>query len=153
MIEVFTVGGGEYLVNVFNAVASWAGSGGYRGLIRVVMVMAFTWALLVTAWNMDPRALLKWFMQATLMYMVVMVPTISVKVTDRTNPGVTAAVVGLITGTALALLLGSVKSANGALVFCVVLGLLFWSKARWLVPGVILGAAVAGWLGGVASGP
>ncbi len=93
MIEVFTVGGGEYLVNVFNAVASWAGSGGYRGLIRVVMVMAFTWALLVTAWNMDPRALLKWFMQATLMYMVVMVPTISVKVTDRTNPGVTAAVV------------------------------------------------------------
>ena len=44
MIEVFTVGGGEYLVNVFNAVASWAGSGGYRGLIRVVMVMAFTWA-------------------------------------------------------------------------------------------------------------
>lgn len=105
MIEVFTVGGGEYLVNVFNAVASWAGSGGYRGLIRVVMVMAFTWALLVTAWNMDPRALLKWFMQATLMYMVVMVPTISVKVTDRTNPGVTAAVVdnvpvglGLIAG-------------------------------------------------------
>ncbi len=93
MIEVFTVGGGEYLVNVFNAVASWAGSGGYRGLIRVVMVMAFTWALLVTAWNMDPRALLKWFMQATLMYLVVMVPTISVKVTDRTNPGVTAAVV------------------------------------------------------------
>lgn len=105
MIDVFTVGGGEYLVNVFNAVASWAGSGGYRGLIRVVMVMAFTWALLVTAWNMDPRALLKWFMQATLMYMVVMVPTISVKVTDRTNPGVTAAVVdnvpvglGLIAG-------------------------------------------------------
>ena len=96
MIEVFTVGGGEYLVNVFNAVASWAGSGGYRGLIRVVMVMAFTWALLVTAWNMDPRALLKWFMQATLMYMVVMVPTISVKVTDRTNPGVTAAVVDKI---------------------------------------------------------
>src|SRR3546814_439925 len=93
MIEVFTVGGGEYLVNVFNAVASWSGSGGYRGLIRVVMVMAFTWALLVTAWNMDTRALLKWFMQATLMYLVVMVPTISVKVTDRTNPGVTAAVV------------------------------------------------------------
>ncbi len=46
---MFTVGGGEYLVNVFNAVASWSGSGGYRGLIRVVMVMAFTWALLVTA--------------------------------------------------------------------------------------------------------
>jgi len=60
--------------------------------------------------------------------------------------GVTAAVVGLITGTTLALLLGSVKSANGVFVFCVVLGLLFWSKARWLVPGVIIGAAVYGGL-------
>ena len=66
--------------------------------------------------------------------------------------GVTAAVVGLITGTTLALLLGSVTSLNGALVFCVVLGLLFWSKARWLVPGVILGAAVYGWLVGAVSG-
>lgn len=105
MIEVFTVGGGEYLVNVFNATAAWAGSGGYKGLVRVVMVMAFTWALLVTAWNMNPRALLKWFMQATFLYLVVMVPTITVKVTDRANPGVTAAVVdnvpiglGLIAG-------------------------------------------------------
>lgn len=66
--------------------------------------------------------------------------------------GVTAAVVGLITGTTLALLLGSVTSLNGALVFCVVLGLLFWSKARWLVPGVILGAAFYGWLVGAVSG-
>ena len=66
--------------------------------------------------------------------------------------GVTAAVVGLITGTTLALLLGSLKSVSGVLVFCVVLGLLFWSKARWLVPGVIVGAAVCGWLVGAASG-
>lgn len=27
MLEVFTVGGGEYLVNVFNAVAAWSGEG------------------------------------------------------------------------------------------------------------------------------
>lgn len=66
--------------------------------------------------------------------------------------GVTAAVVGLITGTTLALLLGSVKSMSGVLVFCAVLGLLFWSKARWLVPGVIIGAAGFGWLAGAAGG-
>ena len=39
MLEVFTVGGGEYLVNTFNAVAAWSGGGGYKSLIRVVMVM------------------------------------------------------------------------------------------------------------------
>lgn len=92
-VEVFTVGGGEYLVNVFNAIAAWTSAGGYRGLLKVVMVMAFTMALLGTAWNMDPRYLFKWFMQATLMYLVLMVPTASVKVTDRTNPGLAPALV------------------------------------------------------------
>ena len=60
--------------------------------------------------------------------------------------GVTAAVVGLIAGTTLALLIGNLRSAQGALVFCVVLGVLFWSKARWLVPAVIVGAALYGGL-------
>lgn len=39
MLEVFTVGGGDYLVNTFNAIAAWTGSGGFKSLIRVVMVM------------------------------------------------------------------------------------------------------------------
>ena len=66
--------------------------------------------------------------------------------------GVTAAVVGLIAGTTLALLIGSIRDVHGVLVFCVVLGLLFWSKARWLIPAVILGAAGYGWLLGVVNG-
>ena len=49
MLEVFTVGGGEYLVNVFNAVAAWSGGGGYRSLLRVVMVMGLIYSLLVVA--------------------------------------------------------------------------------------------------------
>ena len=39
MVEVFTVGGGDYLVNVFQAVAAWTGDGGYKSLLQVVMVM------------------------------------------------------------------------------------------------------------------
>lgn len=66
--------------------------------------------------------------------------------------GVTAAVVGLIAGTTLALLMGSIRDVNGALVFLVALGLLFWSKARLLVPAVILGAAVYGWVWGLLVG-
>ena len=37
MMEIFTIGGGEYLVNIFNAVSAWTGGGGFRALLRVVM--------------------------------------------------------------------------------------------------------------------
>ena len=39
MVEIYTVGGGDYLVNVFQAVAAWTGDGGYKSLLQVVMVM------------------------------------------------------------------------------------------------------------------
>ena len=39
MVEIFTVGGGDYLVNVFQAVSAWTGNGGYKSLIQVVLVM------------------------------------------------------------------------------------------------------------------
>lgn len=93
MLEVFTVGGGEYLVNTFNAIATWTGSGGFKSLIRVVMVMGLIYALLVTAMDLDWRAWFRWFIQSTLIYLVLMVPTVTVKVTDRVNPGLAPATV------------------------------------------------------------
>jgi conjugal transfer mating pair stabilization protein TraG len=93
MLEVFTVGGGEYLVNTFNAVAAWTGSGGFRSLIRVVMVMGLIFALVVTAFNLDWRAWFRWFLQAALLYSCLMVPTVDVKVTDRINPSLAPATV------------------------------------------------------------
>lgn len=93
MLEVFTVGGGEYFVNTFNAIAAWTGSGGFKSLIRVVMVMGLIYALLVTALDMDWRVWFRWFIQSTLIYTCLMVPTVTVKVTDRTNPGLAPSVV------------------------------------------------------------
>src|SRR3546814_20048831 len=89
MLEVFTVGGGEYLVNIFNAVAAWSGGGGYRSLIRVVMVMGLIYSLLVVAFTLNYKAWLNWFLQATAIYLCLMVPTVDIKVTDRNNPGLT----------------------------------------------------------------
>ena len=93
MLEVFTVGGGEYLVNTFNAIAAWTGSGGFKALIRVCMVMGLIYALLITAMDLDWRAWFRWFVQSTLIYLVLMVPTVTVKVTDRINPGLAPATV------------------------------------------------------------
>ena len=92
-VEVFTIGGGAYIVNVFNAVAAWTGGGGYKSMIRVVMVMGLIYSLLVTAFNLDWRAWLNWFLQSTLIYLCLMVPTVSVKVTDRINPALAPALV------------------------------------------------------------
>lgn len=93
MLEVFTVGGGEYLVNIFNAVAAWSGGGGYRSLLRVVMVMGLIYSLLVVAFTLNVRAWMNWFCQATAIYLCLMVPTVSIKVTDRINPSLAPAVV------------------------------------------------------------
>jgi conjugal transfer mating pair stabilization protein TraG len=93
MLEVFTIGGGEYIVNVLNAVAAWTGGGGFRSLIQVTMVMGLAYVLLVVAFSLNWKAWLNWFLSATLMYGVLIVPTTEVKVTDRINPGLAPAVV------------------------------------------------------------
>ncbi|MBB5712341.1 conjugal transfer protein TraG N-terminal domain-containing protein [Sphingomonas xinjiangensis] len=93
MVEVFTIGGGEYIVNTFNAVAAWTGGGGYKSLIKVVLVIGFVYALLAVAFTMNVRAWLNWFLGSTLIYSCLMVPTVDVKVTDRINPSLAPATV------------------------------------------------------------
>ena len=93
MVEIFTVGGGEYIVNVLNAVAAWTGAGGYKSLIQVALVMGLALAVIVLAFNQDWRAWLNWFLGATLIYMCLMVPRMDVQVTDRVNPGLAPATV------------------------------------------------------------
>ena len=55
MVEIFTVGGGEYIVNVLNAVAAWTGAGGYKSLIQVALVMGFALAVIVVAFRAMER--------------------------------------------------------------------------------------------------
>lgn len=69
MVEIFTVGGGDYLVNVFQAVAAWTGNGGYKSLLQVVMVMGLALSAITLAFNQDWRAWINWFLGATLIYL------------------------------------------------------------------------------------
>lgn len=91
MVEIFTVGGGDYLVNVFQAVATWTGNGGYKSLLQVVMVMGLGLSALTLAFNQDWRAWINWFLGATLIYSCLMVPRLDVHVTDRLNPSLAPA--------------------------------------------------------------
>lgn len=93
MVEIFTFGGGDYLVNVFQAVAAWTGNGGYKSLLQVVMVMGLALSAITLAFNQDWRAWINWFLGATLIYSCLMVPRLDVRVTDRLNPSLAPATV------------------------------------------------------------
>lgn len=93
MLEIITIGGGEYIVNVMNAVAAWTGDGGFASLIQAVMVMSLAYGLLMMAFTFDWKAFINWFLTATLIYMCLMVPRVTVLVTDRINPGLPGAAV------------------------------------------------------------
>ena len=111
MMEIYTIGGGEYIVNVLNAVSAWTGGGGFRSLLRVVMVMGFIYTLLIVAFSLNWRAWLNWFLGATLMYGALIVPTTTVQVTDRLNPSLAPSTVGNVpVGLAL---IASVSSTAG----------------------------------------
>lgn len=91
MVEIFTVGGGDYLVKVFQAVAAWTGNGGYKSLLQVVMVLGLGLSAITLAFNQDWRAWINWFLGATLIYSCLMVPRLDVHVTDRLNPSLAPA--------------------------------------------------------------
>jgi conjugal transfer mating pair stabilization protein TraG len=82
-LEVFTFGGGQYLLAVFNAVAAWTGAGGYASMLRVAMVLGLILSTLVVAFNLNWRAWVNWFLTATLIYLGLMVPKVEVIITDR----------------------------------------------------------------------
>jgi chromate transporter len=60
--------------------------------------------------------------------------------------GVTAGVVGLIAGTTIALMVVSIRDIPTVLVFVVGLAALFYFKSKLIIPLVVAGAAMAGYL-------
>ena len=60
--------------------------------------------------------------------------------------GVTAGVVGLIAGTTIALMKVSIVNIPTAIVFAVALAALFYFKSKLIIPLVVAGAALAGYI-------
>ena len=59
--------------------------------------------------------------------------------------GLTAAVVGLIAGTTIALMMVSLRSIPAVAIFIVALAALFYFKSKLIIPMVVAGAALAGY--------
>jgi len=84
MYEIPVVGGGQEYVTVFNAIAAWTGGGGYRSFLQAVMVLSLGYAVITLAFNLNYKAFYRWFLQILCVYLLLMVPTVSVRIDDKT---------------------------------------------------------------------
>jgi len=112
---------------IFSTFVGYLGGGPWGAVAMTVGIFlpAFSFTLIghdaLERWVHHPR--IRWFLE-----------------------GVTAAVVGLIAGTTIALLRVSLTGLTALVLFAMVLAILFASKARMVIPAVIAGAALWGWL-------
>ncbi|MEL6860352.1 MAG: conjugal transfer protein TraG N-terminal domain-containing protein, partial [Pseudomonadota bacterium] len=82
-MEVIVTGGGAFIVDVLNAVAAFTGSGAFASLIRVVLIIGLALAAWQIAVSMNFKAGFDFLIKSTVIYLVLLVPTVNVTVTDR----------------------------------------------------------------------
>ena len=82
-MEVIVTGGGAFIVDVLNAVAAFTGSGTFASFIRVVLIIGLALAAWQVAVSMNFKAGFDFLIKSTVIYLVLLVPTINVTVTDR----------------------------------------------------------------------
>ena len=85
--EVYTIGGGEILYDVFNAVASLTRSGNYIKFISMISTIGLFWALLMTAFGNSFKGFITWFASFFLIYNVMFLPKVTVVINDPINFG------------------------------------------------------------------
>ncbi len=93
MYELFTLGGGTYLVDLLNAVAAITGGGAYIQLAQLAGVAGLAWVLFRTAFGGSWRDNGKWILLFVVVWGAMIVPKATVRVVDRLDPTLAPAVV------------------------------------------------------------
>ena len=93
MYELFTLGGGVYLVDLLNAVAAITGGSAYLSLAQLAGVAGLAWILFRTAFGGSWKDNAKWVLMFTAVWGVMIVPKATVRVVDRLDPALAPAVV------------------------------------------------------------
>ena len=93
MFELFTLGGGTYLVDLLNAVAAITGGGAYVMLAQIAGVGGLAWVLLRTAFGGSWKDNAKWVLLFVAVWGAMIVPKATVRVVDRLDPALAPAVV------------------------------------------------------------
>ena len=93
MYELFTLGGGTYLVDLLNAVAAITGGGAFVTLARLAGVTGLAWVLFRTAFGGSWKDNAKWLLLFVCVWGALVVPKATVRVVDRLDPALAPAVV------------------------------------------------------------
>ena len=93
MYELFTLGGGTYLVDLLNAVAAITSGGAYITLAQLAGAAGLGWVLFRTAFGGSWRDNAKWVLLFVAVWGAMIVPKATVRVVDRLDPGLAPAVV------------------------------------------------------------
>ena len=86
MYEFITIGGGEYFVDIFNGLAMVVKSGDFMDVIKISAVLAFMISMLNAALMGSLYDSSKWFLTTIIVTQLLLYPTATVHVTDKTNP-------------------------------------------------------------------
>ena len=93
MFEIFTLGGGTYLVDLLNAVATITGGGAYITLAQLAGAAGLAWVLFRTAFGGSWKDNGKWILMFVAVWGAMIVPKATVRVVDRLDPALAPAVV------------------------------------------------------------
>ena len=93
MYELYTIGGGTYLVDLLNAVAAITGGGAYVVLAQLAGVAGLGWILFRTAFGGSWKDNAKWILLFVAVWGAMIVPKATVRVVDRLDPALAPAVV------------------------------------------------------------
>lgn len=85
-MEIFTYGGGEFIVDILNAVAALTGSGGLDSIIRLALTVGLIFVILAAVFSLSLKEMMRWYLGVLMIHLVLLVPTTNVQVTDRFNP-------------------------------------------------------------------
>ena len=93
MYELFTLGGGAYLVDLLNAVAAITGGGAFVSLAQLAGMAGLAWVLFRTALGGSWKDNAKWMLLFAAVWGAMIVPKATVRVVDRLDPALAPAVV------------------------------------------------------------
>ena len=93
MYELFTLGGGPYLVDLLNAVAAITSGGAYVTLAQLAGAGGVAWVVFRTAFGGSWRDNAKWILLFVTVWGAMIVPKATVRVVDRLDPALAPGVV------------------------------------------------------------
>ena len=93
MYELYTLGGGTYLVDLLNAVAAITSGGAYVTLAQLAGIAGLAWVLFRTAFGGSWKDNAKWIGLFVAVWGAMIVPKATVRVVDRLDPALAPAVV------------------------------------------------------------